>query len=80
MQRERREPMTKQLATREMMHERLRANGLTVEGWARSQGINEGIASKVVSRYVGKPRRPGGPTGKRVLEGLERVTGLRLSG
>ena len=67
-------------ATRERMKMLMREKGLTIEGWARSQGINEGIASKVVSRYVGKERRPSGVTGIRIIEGLEAETGVKLCG
>ena len=65
---------------KDTMHIRLREKGLTVEGWARSRCINEGIASKAVSRYVGKARRPGGRRGMEIIEGLEKETGLTLCG
>jgi hypothetical protein len=65
---------------RDTMHVRLREKGLTVETWARGRGISEGVASKIVSRYVGKARRPSGRRGIEVIEGLEKATGLVLCG
>ena len=65
---------------KDTMHIRLRKKGLTVESWARSRGISEGVASKAVSRYGGKARRPIGRRGIEVIEGLEKETGLVLCG
>jgi hypothetical protein len=65
---------------RNTMRARLLEKGLTVETWARALGFSEGVASKVVSRYIGKEKRPIGPTATRVIEGLERESGMRLCG
>jgi hypothetical protein len=62
------------------LHTRMREKGLTVEGWAQARGISEGVASMMVSRHVGKTKRPTGWRAKEVIEGLEAVTGLRLCG
>ena len=63
-----------------VMRARLLEKGLTVEGWARTQSISEGVASKVVSRYAGQEKRPRGHRSKEVIEGLEALTGMKLCG
>jgi hypothetical protein len=72
--------MSSNQGIRSEMHLRLRKQGLTVEGWARTKNINDGIASKIVSRYVGQERRPRGWRSKEIIEGLEKLTGLKLCG
>ena len=62
------------------MRARLMEKGLTVEGWAREQGYGEGVAAKIVVRFVGKNKRPKGPVATKIIEGLETETGLRLCG
>jgi hypothetical protein len=72
--------MTPNQDIRREMHLRLREKGLTVEGWARQRDSTEGVASKAVSRYVGKDKRPTSWRAKEIIEGLEEVTGLQLCG
>ncbi|GHS85551.1 hypothetical protein AGMMS49957_01830 [Synergistales bacterium] len=62
------------------MRARLKEKGLTVEEWAQVKGIGEGVASSIVSRYVGRARRPTGWRAKEIIEGLEELTGIKLCG
>jgi hypothetical protein len=67
-------------ATRKSLRGILLLKGLTLYGWANENGYSRHVVTALVSRYVGKNKRPMRGMSLEVIEKLERDTGIKLCG
>jgi hypothetical protein len=53
---------------------------MSIDGWARTHGYLNGVVPKIISRYIGKGKRPNGGKSLEIIEALEAETGIKICG
>ena len=72
--------MLQTTATKKSLRGLLLLKGLTLSAWARENGYTANLVTGLVSRFAGKEKRPKSGVSLKVIEALERDTGMRICG
>lgn len=58
----------------------LEKKGLSIDEWEKTHGYAKGVVHKIISRFIGQPKRPCGEISLSIIEALEQETGVKICG
>jgi hypothetical protein len=71
----------KEQAIMNTLRARLIERGSNIDDWARSHGHKEGTVRRIISRFVGKDKRPQADTlSRQIIDDIEADTGVQICG
>ncbi len=72
--------MSRSQTIRNSLRARLIERGMSIDSWAREHGYLQGVVPKIISRYVGRDKRPNRGQSLEIIKALEDETGIKICG